>query len=141
MEFGELLAVFLIDLQALFRKQAAGDGLTLPQVLLLTSIPEEGTDMSGLSRSLGVDNSTATRLIDVMVRQGWVKKVRDEQDKRVTRITLTSSGEGLRIGVDEKIDIFGRQLYESIPLEGRDEVKEVLNLLHWQLVKMHLKEI
>ncbi len=141
MEFGELLAVFLIDLLALFRKQAAGSELTLPQVLLLSSIPEEGTDMSGLSRSLGVDNSTATRLVDVMVRQEWIKKVRDEQDKRVTRITLTSSGETLRSKIDEKIDKFGRQLYESIPLEDRDEVKEVLSLLHWKLVKMHLKEI
>ena len=141
MEFGELLAVFLIDLLALFRKQAAGSELTLPQVLLLSSIPEEGTDMSGLSRSLGVDNSTATRLIDVMVRQGWIKKVRDENDKRVTRITLTSSGETLRSGIDEKIDIFGRKLYESIPLEDRDEVMEVLSLLHWKLVKMHLKEV
>jgi DNA-binding MarR family transcriptional regulator len=141
MEFGELLAAFLLDLQALFRKQAAGGGLTLPQVLLFTSIPEEGTDMSGLSRSLGVDNSTATRLIDVMVRQGWIKKVCDENDKRVTRITLTSSGETLRSGIDEKIDIFGRKLYESIPLEDRDEVMEVLSLLHWKLVKMHLKEV
>lgn len=141
MEFGELLAAFLLDLQALFRKQAAGGGLTLPQVLLFTSIPEEGTDMSGLSRSLGVDNSTATRLIDVMVRQGWIKKVCDENDKRVTRITLTSSGETLRSGIDEKIDIFGRKLYESIPLEDRDEVMEVLGLLHWKLVKMHLKEV
>jgi DNA-binding MarR family transcriptional regulator len=141
MEFGELLAVFLIDLLALFRKQAAGGELTLPQVLLLSSIPEEGTDMSGLSLTLGVDNSTATRLIDVMVRQGWVKKVRGEQDKRVIRITLSSSGETLRSRIDEKIDKFGRQLYESIPLEDRDEVKEVLNLLHWKLVKMHLKEI
>jgi DNA-binding MarR family transcriptional regulator len=141
MEFGELLAAFLLDLQALFRKQAAGGGLTLPQVLLFTSIPEEGTDMSGLSRSLGVDNSTATRLINVMVRQGWVKKVCDEKDKRVTKITLTSSGEILRSRVDEKIDIFGRKLYESIPLEDRDEVMEVLSLLHWQLVKMHLKEV
>ena len=141
MEFGELLAAFLLDLQTLFRKQAAGGGLTLPQVLLFTSIPEEGTDMSGLSRSLGVDNSTATRLIDVMVRQGWIKKVRDENDKRVTRITLTSSGETLRSGIDEKIDIFGRKLYESIPLEDRDEVMEVLSLLHWKLVKMHLKEV
>jgi DNA-binding MarR family transcriptional regulator len=141
MEFGELLAAFLLDLQALFRKQAAGGGLTLPQVLLFTSIPEEGTDMSGLSRSLGVDNSTATRLIDVMVRQGWIKKVCDENDKRVTRITLTSSGETLRSGIDEKIDIFGRKLFESIPLEDRDEVIEVLSLLHWKLVKMHLKEV
>jgi DNA-binding MarR family transcriptional regulator len=141
MEFGELLAAFLIDLQALFRKQVAGGGLTLPQVLLLTSIPEEGTDMSGLSRSLGVDNSTATRLIDVMVRQGWIKKVRDERDRRVTRIALTNSGKTIRSVVDEKIEKFGKQLYESIPLEDHDEVKEVLGLLHWKLVKMHLKEV
>jgi len=65
MEFGELLKAFLLDLQSLFRFQVRNPDLTLPQILLLSTISDEGTDMSSLSKQMGVDNSTMTRLIDV----------------------------------------------------------------------------
>ena len=58
MEFGELLNQFLIDLQSLFRTHTKSLNLTLPQIMLLSSIPTDGIDMTSLSHRLGVDNST-----------------------------------------------------------------------------------
>ena len=74
MEFGELLKAFFLDLQSLFRFQVSNPDLTLPQILLLSTISDEGTDMSSLSKQMGVDNSTMTRLIDVLIRNGWAIK-------------------------------------------------------------------
>ena len=66
MEFGELLKQFLIDLQSLFRTQFKKLDLTLSQIILISSIPIDGIDMTTLSIKIGVDNSTLTRLIDIL---------------------------------------------------------------------------
>ena len=67
MEFGELLNQFLIDLQSLFRTHTKSLNLTLPQIMLLSSIPTDGIDMTSLSHRLGIDNSTLTRLINYLI--------------------------------------------------------------------------
>ncbi|MFC1549775.1 MarR family winged helix-turn-helix transcriptional regulator [Candidatus Neomarinimicrobiota bacterium] len=141
MEFGELLILFLLDLQALFRKQAASKGLTLSQVLVIFSIPEKGIDMSGLSNTMGVDNSTTTRLVQVLIRKGWIYKRRDENDRRVTLIRLTQTGENIQNLIEEKINKFGGQVSEAIPLEDRDEIKEALTYFHWKVSKLLAKTL
>ena len=63
MNYGELLSSFLVDLQSLFRQNIAIEGATFPQILALSTIPDDGIEMSALSKKIGIDNSTATRLI------------------------------------------------------------------------------
>ena len=75
MEFGELLKQFLIDLQCLFRTQLKHLNLTLPQIMLISSIPIDGIDMTSFSKKLGIDNSTLTRLIRILLENGIVKKL------------------------------------------------------------------
>ena len=139
MEFGELLKAFLLDLQSLFRFQVSNPDLTLPQILLLSTISDEGTDMSSLSNQMGVDNSTMTRLIDVLIRNGWVKKYRDKKDGRVVMVTITKEGEALQSEIDKKIDQFGNDIYNSIPTEDREEMMEILTSFHWVLSKNLLR--
>ena len=95
MEFGELLKALLLDLQSLFRFQVSNPDLTLPQILLLSTISDEGTDMSSLSKQMGVDNSTMTRLIDVLIRNGWAIKYKDKTDGRVVMVEITKGGDCL----------------------------------------------
>ena len=123
MEFGELLKAFLLDLQSLFRFQVRNPDLTLPQILLLSTISDEGTDMSSLSKQMGVDNSTMTRLVDVLIRNGWAIK----------------EGEVLQGEIDRKIDQFGNEIYNSISPEDREEVMEILTAFHWVLSKNLLR--
>ena len=139
MEFGELLKAFLLDLQSLFRFQVSNPDLTLPQILLLSTISDEGTDMSSLSNQMGVDNSTMTRLIDVLIRNGWVKKYKDKKDGRVVMVTITKEGEALQSEIDKKIDQFGNDIYNSIPTEDREEMMEILTSFHWVLSKNLLR--
>ena len=89
MEFGELLKQFLIDLQSLFRIQLKQLNLTLPQIMLISSIPIDGIDMSSLSKKLGVDNSTLTRLVDILVKNEITEKTPNSSDKRSIILLLT----------------------------------------------------
>ena len=138
MEFGELLKQFLIDLQSLFRNQTKNLNITLPQLILITSIPTDGIDMTTLSQRLGVDNSTLTRLIGVLIRNQIVMKNKNPLDGRSVIVTLTDYGEKLYSKIEVEIDQFGSELYHKIPVEDREEVKEILTNLHWTISKHRL---
>ena len=138
MEFGELLKQFLIDLQSLFRNQTKNLNITLPQLILITSIPTDGIDMTTLSQRLGVDNSTLTRLIGVLIRNQIVMKNKNPLDGRSVIVTLTDYGEKLYSKIEVEIDKFGSDLYHKIPVEDREEVKEILSNLHWTISKHRL---
>ena len=139
MEFGELLKALLLDLQSLFRFQVSYPDLTLPQILLLSTISDEGVDMSSLSKQMGVDNSTMTRLIDVLIRNGWAIKYKNKKDGRVVMVEITKKGEVLQEEIDKNIDKFGYEIYNSISQEDREEVMEILTEFHWVLSKNLLR--
>ena len=138
MEFGELLKQFLIDLQSLFRTSTKKLKVTLPQITLISSIPIDGINMSTLSHRIGVDNSTLTRLIDVLIRNKIVRKIKNPKDSRSFIILLTKNGERLQSKIEQEIDRFGSNLYNKIPMEDQDEIKEVLSTLHWLISKYRL---
>ncbi len=139
MEFGELLKTFLLDLQSLFRANITNKNLTLAQTLLISSIPDEGIDMTSLSRQIGVENSTLTRLVDVLIKNQWVTKKQSQRDKRSYKVHLTDKGEAIQQKIEGKIDIFGEALFHEIPFEDREETKEILNSFHWIVSKSRLK--
>ena len=138
MEFGELLRQFLIDLQSLFRTSTKKLNLTLPQITLLSSIPIDGIDMSTLSKRIGVDNSTLTRLIDILIKNNFVRKIKNPKDGRSFIILLTVSGEKLQFKIEQQIDQFGSKIFSKIPIEDQDEMKETLSTLHWLISKHRL---
>ena len=138
MEFGELLKQFLIDLQSLFRTSTKKLNITLSQITLISSIPTDGIDMSTLSHRIGVDNSTLTRLIDILIRNNFVQKSKNPNDGRSFIISLTNNGEKLQFRIEEEIDRLGFKLYNKIPTEDQNEVKEVLSSLHWLISKYRL---
>ena len=138
MEFGELLKQFLIDLQSLFRTSTKKLNVTLPQITLISSIPIDGINMSTLSHRIGVDNSTLTRLIDILIRNKIVRKIKNPNDSRSFIILLTKNGEKLQYKIEQEIDRFGSKLYSKIPMEDQDEIKEVLSTLHWLISKYRL---
>ena len=49
--------------------------------------------MSSLSKTLGIDNSTGTRLIDGLEKKGLVRRVRDKIDNRFLKFFLQTGEE------------------------------------------------
>lgn len=140
MEFGELLKQLLVDLQALFRAQTKNLNLTLPQIILISSIPTDGIDMTSLAQRIGVDNSTLTRLIDVLLKNRFVYKNKNPFDGRSVLVSLTSSGEKMQGIIENEIDRFGSKLYRQLPMEDQEEMKEILSSFHWVVSKYRLKD-
>ena len=135
MECGELIKQYLLSLLTVFRKKIRGKKYTLPQILILATIPDKGKDMTSLSEKIGVDNSTATRLIDGMVRLNLVIKRKSHLDKRITIVLLTEKGEQTSEEIENKLDIIGEEIFNQIPMEHQDDIKEALLSFHWTLLK------
>ena len=140
MEFGELLKQLLIDLQSLFRTQFKKLDLTLSQIILISSIPIDGIDMTTLSIKIGVDNSTLTRLIDILMKKGIVQKNRSSQDKRSYIISVTKKGELLQSKIEDEIDSFVSKLFRNTRLEDQEELKKSLSSFHWIVSKYFLNK-
>ena len=135
MECGELIKQYLLSLLTVFRKKIRGKKYTLPQILILATIPDKGMDMTSLSEKIGVDNSTATRLIDGMVRLNLVIKRKSHLDNRITFVLLTEKGEQTSEEIENKLDIIGEEIFNQIPMEHQDDIKEALLSFHWTLLK------
>ena len=92
MNYGEFITSFLIDLQRLFRSDISIKDLTYSQILAIISIPDDGIEMSELARTLGLDNSTVTRLIVRLENKSWVDRKRSKRDNRAIKVFLTDNG-------------------------------------------------
>jgi DNA-binding MarR family transcriptional regulator len=54
--------------------------------------PEADLTMGELSNALSVPLSTATRMVNWMVTDGYLKRLPDPEDRRVVRVALTEKG-------------------------------------------------
>jgi DNA-binding MarR family transcriptional regulator len=68
--------------------------------IVLTRQPEAIT-MGELSHALEVPLSTATRIVDWLVKNEYARRVNDPDDRRVVRVTLTGDGQEIYRTINE----------------------------------------
>lgn len=67
--------------------------VTLPQVLILEFLSRQGASkMTDLARHMRVSTAASTGIVSRLVRQGYVQRVYDHNDRRIIRIQLNSKG-------------------------------------------------
>lgn len=72
-------------------------GLTYPQYLVMLVLWErDGRTLTEIGAELHLDSGTLTPLLKRMEGAGLVRRVRDKDDERQVRITLTAQGAALR---------------------------------------------
>ena len=139
MNYSELLSSFLIDLQSLYRKNVSINGASFPQILALSIIPDDGIEMSALSKKIGIDNSTATRLVMGLEKKGWVNRRSANYDKRVIQVSLTQDGDEIQAQLEQQFDSLGAAIEREVDPLDRNEMIEYISSLHWILSKLILK--
>ena len=76
-------------------------GLTYPQYLVMLVLWEQdGVTVSELGERLFLDSGTLTPLLKRLEAQGQIARLRDVQDERRVRISLTPAGRALREGAE-----------------------------------------
>jgi DNA-binding MarR family transcriptional regulator len=60
---------------------------------LLHHTPGKRLTIRDLGVRLGVSSASVTRLVDGLIRDGWVRRINGDKDKRVTHVQLLAAGE------------------------------------------------
>lgn len=97
---------------------------------------EDSVTMGELSKIMTVPLSTATRIADWLVDNGYMERLPDPEDRRVVRVTLTSVGRELH----QTIDSYVKQRIGQVLSCLTDEERTALLVLIGKVVAS-LKEI
>ncbi len=106
-------------------------GVTTSQGEALLAFSDDSrASMNELSRTLGLANSTMTRMVENLVARGFVRRTEDDQDRRVVRVALTTEGRKLQGSLKEARREIQRLILSGIRVEDRATVLEVLEKLN-----------
>lgn len=105
--------------------------ITPPQFVALQWLSEDGDMTIGeLSTKMYLACSTTTDLVDRMEKNKLVKRVRDENDRRVVRIHLLQKGDELIKKVIQKRQAYLEEVLASFSLQQTKQLEESLSQLY-----------
>ena len=137
MNYGEVLVLFFIELRSLYKKKIDLKGASFQQMIAIVAIPLGSIEMSALSEKLGIDNSTATRLINGLVIKKWVSRHQYEDDKRIIKVGLTEKGKVAQAVFEQQFDKIGQIIEKNIDPIDKQKMIEVISKLKWIMLKMN----
>jgi DNA-binding MarR family transcriptional regulator len=86
--------------------------------------PENDMTMGELSNTLSVPLSTATRMVNWMVADGYMKRLPDPEDRRVVRVALTEKGLEMHRSIKSYVEERVNNILSTLTTE------EQITLLH-----------
>lgn len=111
-------------------RELKGEGLRVPEWRALASLhAKKKLSMSELSDLASIDRSTLTRTMGRMQKAGWVTRLSDAGDMRVTRLSLTAAGQRLFARVWPTVERLNGAAAAGLP-------ESALGMLRWTLEQM-----
>lgn len=104
-----------------------GLGLRVPEWRALAALySRRGCSMSELADLASIDRTTLTRTVDRMQEAGWLTRVCDGEDMRVTRLALTGAGERLFARVWPIVARLNEAAMAGLPPSAVDGLRSML---------------
>jgi DNA-binding MarR family transcriptional regulator len=105
------------------RKPPGMDHMLPPHMMLMRRLQYGPASQQELAAQLRVAPSTMSATIDALEKRGWVSRERDENDRRVVRISLTDAGRKML----ETTDDFAASALDSlISVLSEEEIDKAL---------------
>jgi DNA-binding MarR family transcriptional regulator len=109
-------------LLALLHPELTGQ-LTPSKLRALTLLANGGLRIGELADGVGVDDTTATRLVDRLEAMGVAERRRsDAGDRRATTVALTPAGEELVAGIAKQRQLFFSDVLDTLEPHERSEL-------------------
>ena len=135
MQYNELLFGLFNNLKALYQKNLKFPNISFQQLLAISTIENSGVEMSYFSKRLGIDNSTATRLIDGLERKKLVERKRNSSDNRVIKVFLTKRGEKINSSIEFQLEKISYSIEKQFDESSKGEIIEFGVSLNWAIIK------
>jgi len=115
-------------------QELKGAGLRVPEWRVLASLyARRRCSMSELADFATIDRTTLTRTVDRMQRAGWVTRLSDSDDMRVTRLALTAAGERLFARIWPAVEQLNRAAVAGLPEAAVDALRRTLERMKGNL--------
>ena len=122
---------------AFLHERLGGGGLE-PRMMPYLHHIQHGDALSQeeLSAAMGLDKTTVAHAVKVLVEKGYVKRTRDEVDRRVYRLSLSPEGEELHRGLSRIFKEWNTGLFEGFSGSELDELELVFKRLAENAAKL-----
>jgi len=94
---------------------------------------KEITTMQDISKKINRDKSTITSLVNKLVKLGYVEKVKNAEDSRVTIVVLTKKGWELETVFNDISQILLSKVYTNFTLKDKEEAISSLEMIKQNL--------
>jgi DNA-binding MarR family transcriptional regulator len=118
---GLIMTKSLRKMNLLFNHEFNQFRITSEQWSLLKCLDEGGITVKDITQAVGKDQGNVTRILDLLVKRGLVKRRSNPNDGRSSLVYLTEEGKGLMVSlipIDEKI--------HNVIMEGLSEEEKIL---------------
>lgn len=106
------------------------DRLRPPEWRILATLhSRHRLSMSELAQLTSIERTTLSRVVERMVRAGWVMRLIDANDARVTRLALTAAGEQLFARIWPAVQRVNEMTVAGLP-------EPAVGLVRWALQEM-----
>ena len=128
----EYLHSFILHMNVVIRRVSANNNLSLSQYFSLSNIPTSGISMTELSKIVGIDKSTLTRNINILLQSDLVEKRKSDFDKRGYTVFLSSNGDDLINKLHDEIEIIINQFIETVSSDSKQDFINMLETINWK---------
>ncbi len=116
--------------RALVELERRGHPLTRSLISILPHLDEAGTTtVTAAAHRAGISKQAAGKLVDELVRRGYVQRVPHPDDGRAVLVTFTAAGEGLVRDIEQTIRTIEDAYAEAIGREAFEALSSVLGQL------------
>ena len=112
-------------------KELHKNKITLPQFFILEFLNREGgSKMTELAHFMNVTTAAMTGIVDRLVREGYIERVYDKNDRRIIKVKLTGTGNALTRKIAERKQQMIVKIFEKISETDREQYLRILNQVH-----------
>jgi DNA-binding MarR family transcriptional regulator len=115
------------------RRVSQETGLAVPQMLCLRAIADadRGSDvtLARVATTVQISNSTASTLVDKLVRDGLVARARSTRDRRRIDLSLTPEGRQRLDGLSTTLEARTVDRFAALPAPEREQILWALERL------------
>lgn len=112
------------------RDQIKIHGFTSTQCYSLLALQNtDGLTMNDLSVKMNLNSSTMTRIVDTLVKNGYLERDRDLTDRRIVIVKLTPEGENSAALLSTQLNDYYNNILKHLPQGKIDEVFTAVSYL------------
>lgn len=129
-DVGDIVRKLVRMFQLFERDQIKVHGFTSTQCYAILEIwKSEMITMSELSDKMNLNTSTMTRILDNLVRDGFILRSKSADDRRLVLVELTGKGIESARKLNETVNDYYKKIIRNIPEGKLDEVLRSADLL------------